>query len=965
MATLPASPDPLQGLDQFLASQRIADSPRGGLEHALRGESSGPAARSASSVNPANTLPTATSGSSTSGAPSASGTGSGATGTATVSGGQQIGAAPAATSPQAPQAPQAPQQPPQQDLGFLLQADDRTVFEHVHGLVLRQELLAQNHLAQDTHWNYIVTGFPWSELTKEPNRDIYKQTLPYGTAVVNTQAVPNKAWDLLNKTTEALLVDFPIAEAEPIDATEDASAACDLANRFLEQDAGERGTNDGEVWHERTMRALFTASSYLECWCDPAGGGYVPLQIKAHPQAQDPNNPLVGPDGMPTPDYILRYVTQAPIPGPDGDLTFPPGTQFTEDGSQAAPQWQPKLRAQPWGREHVRVYPEFRRVENAEKVVILGYCTLGEGKRRWSSLNAMTPEQLSTMCDWTPTRYLPLLPPYLRARWKWTDGREKEKSSSSDERIMFYYHLYVKACPDYPKGADIVVSGTDGGLVVDKSLLAQPVEVPRTSTMADMPTVEPVREMRCMEIPIVQITPVSDPFDLDPSGRSFIELFAGACENSAHLTMSFSEILDQILHTPFSVPATSPIEGWQIEEARASGNMLLMRRPEDKPTQLTPPVIPASFFNFYELVDNAINSMASQNRPAQGADNQQEVSGKARQIAIAQNNVGLTGKNRTIAQAYARWCRIKIERAMADFDTPQQVAYVGEDGMYKQDAWVGVDFALVGKVTIKTGTGTLMRPDEKVQYLGNLQAAQMISPEEAADAARPAFAKRLGLAAKPEDQYVERSVTTWLKGPPPGWVEQAEQAQQAMQQYQAAIAPIQQQYQQAKQAHDMAVQAAQNAAPPSPQLVVQPQKPEVSQLAPPPPHVPPEPPPPQLPPPPPGPWSPFATRAIDTEPAVAATWVKKLRPAIASAKFDAFHPLWQALGNNKYTEMRQAVAIASGAQQQPQQQPGAAGQPPGQSFEQPAHPSKPGQPQSGQQTPGGAQPTPQSPQRAA
>jgi hypothetical protein len=92
------------------------------------------------------------------------------------------------------------------------------VFKTVDGL--RQELIALNHLAQDTHWTYVKLGYPWSTLTKEPNRDRYRPDLPYGSAGITIQAVPNKAWDLINKTTEALLVDFPQAECEPGDDSE-------------------------------------------------------------------------------------------------------------------------------------------------------------------------------------------------------------------------------------------------------------------------------------------------------------------------------------------------------------------------------------------------------------------------------------------------------------------------------------------------------------------------------------------------------------------------------------------------------------------------------------------------------------------------------------------------------------------------------------------------------------------------
>lgn len=748
--------------------------------------------------------------------------------------------------------------------GPLLEESPAQVYKTLDGLVLRQELIALNHLAQDTHWTYVKLGFPWSTLTKEPNRDVYKQSLPYGSSGITIQAVPNKVWDLVNKTTESLLVDFPEAEAEPDDDSEEAQGACQMANRFLAEDASEQGTNDAVLFNDRVARALTCASTYLECWTDPTGGGYVPLQIKAHPQAESVESPLVGPDGMPTTDYVLRYVTT--------------DQQFTDDPSQAAPQWQPKLRASKWQREHIRVYPESCTIDQAEKVIILGYCTIGEAKRRWPTVAAMSPQALSTLTDWTPPRYLVLLPPFQRARWKLTDGRDKEKAGASDERILFYYHAYVKACPDYPKGADVVASGANGGTILDKALLSQPVEVTRGQGTTT--------EIRCMEIPIVQLTPRADMDEQDPTGRAFVEMFAGAAEHNAFLAMSFTQILDQILHTPFAVPATSPIEGWQVEEARASGDMLVMNGPSDKPTQLNPPVLPGQFFNMYELSDDSINSIASQNRPAQGSDRQQEVSGKARQIAINQNNVALSGMQTAVNTAYARWCRIKIERCMADFSTAQQIGYVGEDGAYQQDEWTGVDFALVGKVTIKAGTGTMMPPDQKVQYLGNLKDAQMLTAEDAAEAARPSYAQRLGLPPDAQQQRVERQVGAWLKGPPgPEWVAQAQQYAQAQAVAQQQDAAQQQAWQQNAQAQQMAGQ------PPAPQPA--PSQP-VDQMGQPMP----------------APWSPFAPLPMDDEPMIASMRQRRLSKLMAQSDFSAQPPEWRALVEQEYARMRNAVAAA-------------------------------------------------------
>ena len=298
-----------------------------------------------------------------------------------------------------PDRTESPQDPQAQGLGSWLEDTDGEVFSTVEELVRRQELLAINHWNIDEYYKAVVNGYPWATLTHDQGKDTYTFNLPYGVSSLSIQPVPNKNLDLVNKASESLLVDFPQVECEPIDDSEEAELAAEMATRVLELDATEQGTNDAVLFDDRVKLSLVTATTYLEAWVDPSGGGSVPLQIKAHPQAVSPDTPLVGPDGMPTTDYELRYVGNG---------------QFVADASQADPQWQPRIRASKWGREHIRVFPESQPIETAEKIIILGYCTLGEAKLRWPDVAALPPDDLSALCDWTPPRYLVLLPPFQR-----------------------------------------------------------------------------------------------------------------------------------------------------------------------------------------------------------------------------------------------------------------------------------------------------------------------------------------------------------------------------------------------------------------------------------------------------------------------------------------------------------------------------------------------------------------------
>jgi hypothetical protein len=841
IATKPAAPGPFQGLPAQLASNPLDPAVRGGLDGSFVGVTDGPSLRAVS---------------------------------------DRLGIAQT-----------APEEEPDefQGAGPLLEEDDATVFQTLDGLVQRQEILALNHLAQDTHWTYVKLGYPWSTLEKDPNRSRYRQFLPYGSAGVTIQAVPNKAWDLINKTTEALLVDFPQVECEPGDSSEEAEAACEMAERFLTQDASEQGTNDAVLFWDRVQRSMTCASAYLECWTDPTGGGYVPLAIPAHPQAESPKQPLIGPDGTPTDSPVMRYVTKV---GPDGQPTD--DSQFTTDASQAAPQWQPKLRASKWQREHIRVFPETVPVEHAQKVIILGYCTLDEAKRRWPAVAAMDPDELSKLCDWQPPRYLVLLPLFLRGRWQLTDGRDKNKQGSSDERIMFYYHAYAKASPDHPKGADVVVTGALGKKVLDKKLLSTEVETPQEDA-SEQPQADPTaanlgpdstpqppttKETRCMEIPVVQITPRVDPDDQDPSGRAYLEMSAGAIENNAHLAMSASEVIDKNLHLEGYSSSTSPINGAQREDSRATGSLIPLIRPEDKPTWGESIPFEQAFFNFYELSDQAINSIGSAERAAKGQDNASEKSGKAIALATANNNVSLGGMNHAVNNAYTRWCRIKLERMMCDFTTQQQISYVGEDGIFKQEAFDAIDFALVGKVTVKAGTGGLITPDQKIQNLIGLAQAQILTHDEAADAVRPAVSQKIGLPASPHEQRIERQISAFKKGPPDAeWVGKW----QAYQQQKQAFEDMQ-----ARSAQASGAQLGQPPIPGAPQ----PSAPTAMQKP-----VP--------------PWTPWTPMPTDELPLIAQMRSRKLANLIDEAKFESYPGEWQQTAFDEFQRMQQVIAAST------------------------------------------------------
>ncbi len=387
-----------------------------------------------------------------------------------------------------------------------------------------------------------------------------------------------------------------------------------------------------------------------------------------------------------------------------------------------------------------------------------------------------------------------------------------------------------------------------------------------------------------MDLPLVQVTPRADPDERDPTGRAYLEMFCGATEMNATLVTGFLQALNQWLNPDSYANVNSPVQGYQRAESRATGDAIPVFSMEDVPKYGPQPPIPPTFFNAVEWNDQAIRSIASLNKPVTGQDTSKEVSGKARQIAVQQGMVGLSRMQHPVNSAYERFGRIKVQTAMRDFKTPQTLRYVGEDGSWQEQQWTGTDFALVGSVGIQAGTGTMLPPEQKIQFLANLKAEGMLPPDEATDAARPTFAQRLGLPANPHEQYVERCVTAWLKGPPEGWEEQWAAYQQQVQQFQQA--------QQAWQAEAQAYQAAGQQPPPF--QVPQPQQP----------------------------WTPFTPHPNDNEPPVAALWQRRLSRVMSTVKYDLFKsrsPGWVQAFDARYQQSVQAIQAVQQAQMQAQQ----------------------------------------------
>lgn len=733
--------------------------------------------------------------------------------------------------------------------GELLEADDVKVFKTIDALVRRQEPIAKNRLAVDRHFTAVKSGYQFSSLTKQDNQDVYTQSYPPGMSLgLRVGAVPNKQADLCNKLVETLLVDPPKLDPEATVDDESAQRGADLAREFLTQDATEAGMDDITLFAYQLDAGTSRGSVYNHYWVDPTGGGAIPKQVKAHPLATDPATPLDAVDPMtglplPTTDYVLRYVTE------DG--------QFTEHPAEAERVWLPKIRADKLGREHVRLFPETADLHDAQRVIVLWYATVEECQRRWPEyFEGLTDADITALCAWVPARPRVLLPSALRNRWSQERATPDGSGAwTADERLVFFYCYYHKSDKSYPEGAMICVNGGNGGTVLGRDVLSATVEVP-TGKQQD----QTVTETKPLDLPLAQIRLLPDTADGDPTGLPFMSRIAGPGEAGAVMATAMMEAIDVTLHPARYATATSPVNADDVESSRATGDFVTVVSKDDFPQYEEARDLPGAFFNYIGWLYDGMDSSAGL-RPPDKATEQKVKSGVALRIEVQEANKALSRMAHAVHTAWSRHGRIKLQLAMKYFSVPQLLRYVGTDGVAKQEWFSGNDFAQVGNVTIATGSGTMLPPTERVNYLSQLQALGQVDADEAMESARPAFAKTLGIPENPHRQRYERQESAWLEGPPEGWeAEQAQFTQLAMQ-------------------HAVESQAALQADP-------------LAQIAPEPP----------------APWTPFAMEPVDAEPAVAAMRRRMLGRLQSKVEYAVMPEPWKQL-------VRDAYAQAAGAAQ--------------------------------------------------
>lgn len=779
-------------------------------------------------------------------------------------------------------------------VGQTLKGKDRVLkFKAIDGLVRSQDRLATNRYAISTYFRWVRQGNPFGRLEKIPNQSIWVARQPPGMTRESNIGVPNKADDLCNKLEDTLMSDPPKPLPEPKVSDESAHEAAELAATFLTQNGGDEGTDDVRVFRWCLNNGLTAGSSFAHYRVQQAAGGSQPYQILAHPEAQDAANPLVAmvPAGEPQIDPLTGQMGEPPMmeerainpvmryvsaPTPDA----PAGT-FVEDASQADRVWLPKVIAQTLRSENIRCFPATARVEDADAVAVIDYCTLAEGRARWpETVGQMDDTALRALAGWRPTLGEQQVVPYA-LRNGLADGASgpalADVGSLSPllQRRMYFYLLYVKDSPEYAGGYVLEMNGNDSGTLLGEGSLEFEVTLPTGG-----------KEKRCREIPVAQLTLQKDVNGGDPFGYPVLSRFAGASEASATLYAATMDYCDNMLHPHVFIEGTTAVD----DEDWADRTRPIIINPQSKPPYYEnfpplPPVLPV-----LENLDVKMDTSSGLTATAQGLDSANSQSGVAKQATVRQAQVYLSGFNQELRSFSQRCWRLILQLVQAEYKIQQLIETTGTEGSSEAIWWTGENMAGIDRIGIAPGSGTMMTPEAKANYVSFLQGQQWLTPEAAADVALPGIRLDLGIPSDPAEEALDRSIGVWLQGPPEGWME-------AFAAYQQEVAAAHQQFDANMQAMAPQVAEAQAQLQPGPdgQMPPMPEPPAFKA------------PPFMLP-------NPFEARPNDTEPQICQKVAKRLSKFMFDPKYSQQPEEWRTLVDGRYQAAIQVIQQAQAAQ---------------------------------------------------
>lgn len=733
-------------------------------------------------------------------------------------------------------------------------------------------------------------GDQYSKLQYNPDTGETTIYVPMGAE--NAPPSLNKTDALCSKMVANMLVDPPRPDAEPpSDSDEDRSSA-EFTTRALTDLHSESGLAMDETLREAEELACSYGSGFIRYYTDPTGGGQRPREIMAgfdpitgqqakteaealqravpiQPAAPAgvvgagepvaggpvgagapvPGVPAPPPQLQPWPDYRLRYVA------PDGTLT--------DSQAEAEIVWLPKVKREILTGKHVRFLPDTASgIHDADGVILAGFVQLGTLKRMFADkMGSMKEDDIRAMVKHRPEMAKHLLPKHVQLRDQSEEKRSDGKDGPPDDALVLVYTMEYLDCPEYPRGADVIVGG-------DKYLLDRRPHMRETERDGKL-------TLDRHDLRLVQVRQFLDTRDRDPYGRGLVDKVGDGDPLMAIALGYLIEYVYRANNPHIFVPMMSGIDDKSLTLPRSTP---IPYNPANggKPVFEEIPPFAQATMELYHLISSEMNDRSGLHDVAQGESNPEVQSGRHARIIVEQALVALSGAQSAMRDAFVRGCRIQTQLMRSDYTTPQKIRIVGEDGAYKVKDWTGADLGSTTDVKVQAGTGTMLSPSAKAAVASEqLEIAVKRQDARGIDRYYRALSGNthplLGLEDDPAAMEVKRSIAKWEEGAPAGFDVVFGQYQLQSQQRQMQV----QQYQQA----------------------MQPVPPELMQPIP-------------------VPMTPFVPRPNHEDPFVAKVRYDELNRAMSGTKYAKQPPQWRALFDMEYQRMRHAAGVATVREQQ-------------------------------------------------
>lgn len=589
---------------------------------------------------------------------------------------------------------------------------------------------------------------------------VYDTIDQHWTAHFPTNASPdttpsvNKAATLCRRFASLMFADPPAPDVVPPSGDDEDIAASEFSERALIDLQGESHLNEAEKARKAFDRASTFGSGYVRYYIDARGGGLVPVQVQAHPDATHVDNALIDPSTMQIDPATVEYDangfeipgTGQPIPG-TGEERGPYEQRFvrsdgtlTDDKSEAAKRWAPEIKSEVLDGRHVRLIPHTADdIWDAYGAQVASMSlTWGELKQIAPEISKLDKEDKKKILEYRPKKSDDLIPG--------GKSMDVEAEKNEDERLVFVLTTYYKQCEDYPQGLYLIT-------IADRFVLH------RSEWVA-----EGENGPEPLDIPITQYSQFTE-------GRDgywkvgLMEIVGGGNEYRASQIANWLDHLEKLNNRKTFLPTNSII---RPEDLALPRDTALPMNPGGEPKYEDVPGYPSDSYNMLEFAGGEMDDASGLLDTAR--ESSQADSGRQAFAIISQVHAGLSEPRQGVERAYIRGSRITLQLARAFFDVPRELRWSGEDGKYRHKAWTGADLGGTTDVRVKAGTLTMLAPAAKAQLAEHYAGLQIIPPDELREILSSNIGATIGMQDDAVLMRVRGQIAEWEEGPPEGWV---------------------------------------------------------------------------------------------------------------------------------------------------------------------------------------------------